>query len=83
MEDTTETHYDLHKILGNLRHNLQCNEDAEFRNYLLKGMLMLLLFRYLIACNAVSKEEENLRMIYILFTVLLANTLFYIEQADC
>ena len=83
MEEPVNTHYDLKQITSNLKGHLKRKDDEEFRHFLLKGMLLFLLFRYLLACNAVSKEEENLRMIYVLFTVLLAQLVFYLEQNEC
>jgi hypothetical protein len=83
MENAAENDYDLHKIIGNLKAHLECKSNEEFRISLIKGMLLFLLVRYILACNIIRKEEENLRMIYILFTILLAQTLFYIDQAEC
>lgn len=76
-----KTHYNLNEILCNLKGHLKLKNDEDFRIYLLKGMLLILFFRYLFACRVVPKEEENLLMIYLLFTVLLANTIFYIENS--
>lgn len=81
-EEPGVVQYDLDKILENLNGHLKCKKDEEFRISLMKGMLLLLLFRYFIACNAITKEEENLRMIFVLFTVLLAQVVFYIEEAE-
>lgn len=75
--------YNLNEILCNLKGHLKVKDDEEFGIYLVKGMLLILFLRYLIACRVVPKEEENLLMIYLLFTVLLANLVFYIEQAEC
>lgn len=80
MNEEPVVQYDLNKILENLKGHLKCKSDEEYRISLMKGMLMLLLFRYVIACNIISKEEQNLRMIYVLFTVLLAQVVFYIEK---
>jgi hypothetical protein len=82
MENAAVNDYDLHKILGNLKAHIECKSNEEFRISLIKGMLLFLLVRYIFACNILRKEEENLRMIYILFTILLAQTLFYIEHSE-